>query len=251
MQGSVLQFLQKTGFHFKLLGFFRNNFFPVRSNQFNFLTDCSNLCIIKLKIVFKLNNKKKIAMKTSITNGDFVKYSIPDTLKKHISFLKYTLLPVTLLCLWLIGGCVSMAPVNSSFESAKTLGKGNVELMGSYSAYKMRYEDYDYVSDSYDKVSAKVNDNFGFRLGYGVSDRVDFKIRYERMIPAMQEDKDYLSGGVNYFAFTTRCSFWENYITGAMDIGLYGYKEKDYEDRLPYFLFQPENCFQLPFRQTF
>jgi hypothetical protein len=34
---------------------------------------------------------------------------------------------MTACSLWLLGSCVSIAPINSSFESAKTLGKGQIE----------------------------------------------------------------------------------------------------------------------------
>lgn len=65
--------------------------------------------------------------------------------------------------------CITVAPVNQHYEKAATLGKGNIEASGSISGY---------VADD-----APLNRNYGFRVGYGVSDKVDVKLRYEKRIP--------------------------------------------------------------------
>lgn len=47
--------------------------------------------------------------------------------------------------------------------------------------------------------SKSLNNNFGFRVGYGISDKVDIKFRYERLKPT--NDLDYEnSNSVNYFS---------------------------------------------------
>ena len=84
-------------------------------------------------------------MKKLKTTGTFSSSGNSGTSKKGIpssginvyqnSVNNRVLLFAMLFCTCLLGSCSSIAPVNSSFESAKTLGKGNVELMGSYSAY--------------------------------------------------------------------------------------------------------------------
>jgi len=143
-------------------------------------------------------------------------------------------------CLWLLNGCVSMAPINSSYESAKTLNKGQIELTGNYSSYSLRTE------DEYEKKGTeKVNKNYGFRIGYGITPRLDLKFRYERLVPALQEDKDQLDGA-NYFALTPRYGFLKDHITGALDIGLYTYYLKEDKQSDAIFFFTPRLAFTYP-----
>jgi hypothetical protein len=77
--------------------------------------------------------------------------------------------------------CMTVAPVNQHYERAATLGKGNIEASGSISGY---------VAD--DKP---INKNYGFRVGYGISDKVDVKLRYEKRIPfdTSIHNSDYIS----------------------------------------------------------
>lgn len=66
------------------------------------------------------------------------------------------------------------APINLSYESAKTLNKGEIDIQGNYSRY---YEPgYD------DGGLLNVNNNFGFKLGYGINDKYTIKLRYERLV---------------------------------------------------------------------
>jgi hypothetical protein len=58
-----------------------------------------------------------------------------------------------------------IVPVNTSMESARMLGTGNVEVTGSFSSYSL----------SSDGESVGINDNIGLRVGYGLSDKVDLK----------------------------------------------------------------------------
>ncbi len=111
--------------------------------------------------------------------------------------------------LWLLSSCVSIAPVNSSFESTKILPKGQIECMGNYSTYYYNNSD----------GTENVNNNFGLRVGYGFNDRFDLKLRYERLNPA-QEGEDI---NINYFAISPRFSLKKDRITGAVDLGKYIY----------------------------
>jgi hypothetical protein len=122
----------------------------------------------------------------------------------------------------LLQSCVSMAPVNSTFESAQTLDKGQVEIMGNYSSYSIRDKD-EMETETISKE--KVNNNFGFRVGYGISDRFDLKFRYERLRPELQEDKDQVNG-INYFTLSSRYSLLEDHIAAAVDLSLYGARTK-------------------------
>lgn len=158
-----------------------------------------------------------------------------------VSVLLYSSIFAALfICIWTFGGCVSVAPVNSSFESAKTLGKGNAELAGNYSSYSVRGENYEG-----EKESAKINNNFGFRIGYGVGEKVDLKFRYERLIPIDKESKDEVSG-VNYIAFTPKFAIYKNYIAGFTDVGMYSYRANDgsYSDKV--FFVSPRMAFTYP-----
>ena len=139
-----------------------------------------------------------------------------------VSLLLFSSIAAALfICLWAFSGCVSVAPVNSSFESAKTLGKGNVELAGNYSSYSVRGTNYEGEKESY-----KTNNNFGFRLGFGVGEKVDLKFRYERLVPADKESREEVKG-VNYFAFTPKFAIYKKYIAGFTDAGMYTYRAND------------------------
>jgi hypothetical protein len=141
---------------------------------------------------------------------------------KYLRLLKNSsMIAMIICCMWLIDSCVSMAPVGSNYESAKSLGKGNIELMGNYSSYSLRTED-----EYEEKGIENVNKNYGFRIGCGISPRVDLKFRYERLIPALQEDKDQLNGA-NYFALSSKFSILENHIAAALDAGFYTYTLKE------------------------
>jgi hypothetical protein len=94
-------------------------------------------------------------------------------------------------------------PVNTSFERAATLGKGNVEAMGSYSRY---------VGFA-DGESEPLHSNFGGRLGVGITKDVDLKIRYERYkYPGIKENGDpFYPGeksetGMDYISFVPKFS---------------------------------------------
>ena len=96
------------------------------------------------------------------------------------------------------------APLNSSFESARTLKKGEVELMGNYSKYK-------FVEDG---ESEDTNDNFGLRIGYGVTDNFDVKLRYERLSPELGTD-------ANYLAVAPKFGLKKDYIAFTIPVGAY------------------------------
>ena len=55
------------------------------------------------------------------------------------------------------------APINLTYESAKTVSKGEFDLQGNYS----RYYEPGYQED----ISRNINNNFGFKLGYGIKNK--------------------------------------------------------------------------------
>lgn len=66
--------------------------------------------------------------------------------------------------------CASTLPVNSYYEKAGTLQKGGIEISGSATRYSVTH---------YDRTEFS-NQGGGFRAGYGISDRFDLKLRYEK-----------------------------------------------------------------------
>jgi hypothetical protein len=145
----------------------------------------------------------------------------------------------------IIDGCVTMAPVNSSFESAKILRKGQIELMGNYSSYSLKSE-----NQNGEKESEKVNNNYGFRLGYGINDRIDLKFRYERLVPAIEEDKEQLNGA-NYLALTPRFSIVKEHIAFGLDLGMYTYTLTDGSGSDQLVFLSPKFAFSYPSGKIF
>lgn len=115
-----------------------------------------------------------------------------------------------------ISSCVSVAPVNNHFEKAGTLQKGNVELSGHFTSYSARVEG----------ESEAANDNVGFRFGYGISDKFDLKLRYERLIPAISSDE---FKGANYLSVVPKFSLKKNKIAFLLPLSYYFYKITDEE----------------------
>lgn len=70
-------------------------------------------------------------------------------------------------CASLLSGC---AQPFSDLQSAKLVGEGRVEVTGSYSSVSFT-----------DGDTEKVQDNVGFHVATGVSDRADIRVRYERI----------------------------------------------------------------------
>jgi hypothetical protein len=117
-----------------------------------------------------------------------------------------------LLCCSMVS-CVSVSPVHSSFERAATLGKGNVELMGSYTHY---------VATGGGESEAS-NNNYGGRVGYGLAKNVDLKLRYEKLVPVDEEEKAMYK--INYFSVIPKVSIVEKKLSFLMPVSRYNYTE--------------------------
>jgi hypothetical protein len=102
--------------------------------------------------------------------------------------------------------------VNSSFESARTLKKGEVEFTGHYSSYSYNSSGYDEEEAS----SGKLNDNLGFKVGFGISERVDVKLRYENIIPVDQE-----GANVQYLSLSPKVNIVKGVFAGSLGMGGY------------------------------
>ncbi len=130
----------------------------------------------------------------------------------------------TLMINLILTGCISMAPVSNPFESANTLDKGQLEEMGNYSLAILSWED-----ENNERRTDHSNNNLGLRVGYGLTDRIDLKFRYERLLPVTGDDKLKLNG-LNYFTLSPRYSFIPDKLAGGVDLSLYTYKVKETED---------------------
>lgn len=131
--------------------------------------------------------------------------------------MKTTVIFLALLT-FLVSGCV-VVPVNLSYESARMLDKGQLQLQGSYSRYNA-------VKDT----SANLCNNFGFAAGYGISEKYSIGIRYEHldMSPAFgdffeSEDTEDFSqiAKMNYFEINNRIRIKENFIAIGLPAGVY------------------------------
>ena len=116
--------------------------------------------------------------------------------------------------------CANVAPVTNQYEKAGTLKKGNVELTGNFTGYNV-------VGVG---GSESINNNFGFRAGYGVSDKVDIKFRYERLKPSggLEDSPE----GVNYFSIIPKIALIPDKLSLLIPFSYYSSKQEktaDYE----------------------
>ena len=63
--------------------------------------------------------------------------------------------------------CSSMVPLNNSYEKAATLGKSNLDFSAQFTKNDVRH---------FERTETS-NRNYGFRVGYGISEKVDIKFR--------------------------------------------------------------------------
>ena len=105
--------------------------------------------------------------------------------------------------------CVSMLPVNNHYEKAGTLQQGNFEVSGHITRYDVRH---------FERTEAS-NRNFGFRAGYGLSDRWDLKLRYERMKFTPHFDNRLVAA--HHFSLTPKFAVVPEYFSLLLGLGNY------------------------------
>lgn len=123
---------------------------------------------------------------------------------------------IYLLALIFIAGCFS--PINSTYESARTLEKGQFEFQGSFSKY--------YGNNFQDTVE-NLNDNLGFGVGYGISDKFDLKFRYEYFDTKTRVqffDQEYNFESYNYLELGGKFQLQEDKMALLIPIGVYYYE---------------------------
>ena len=108
--------------------------------------------------------------------------------------------------------CTTIAPITNQYEKAGTLKKGNVELAGNFTSYSV----------AGGGGSESVNNNFGLRAGYGVSDKVDIKFRYERLKPSEAIEEN--GNTVSYFSVIPKIALVPNKLSLLIPFSHYSTK---------------------------
>jgi hypothetical protein len=125
--------------------------------------------------------------------------------------------PFILNALMAVAICISqpacIVPVNTTYETARSLGKNNVELAGNFTQY----------SFAGPEVSGKATNNFGFRAGLGITDKFDLKIRYENMAtpPIVFLDEDWSFDHVSFVSISPKFSLVKNKLSLSAPLSVY------------------------------
>ena len=119
----------------------------------------------------------------------------------------------------------SCAPVFSDLQSAKLVGKGNFEATPNFTT----------TSLTADGETDHIQNHFGFQLGYGLSNRIDLRVRYEYI---SIEDVN-----ANVFGIGPKVSLLKDRIAAYVPIGFAFGKDVDGIDE---FEVQPTLLFTLP-----
>jgi len=98
-------------------------------------------------------------------------------------------------------GC---APTFSEMQSARTVGKNNIEITPTISA----------VESS--QASGNVQNHYGLQAAYGLSEKLDLRVRYERIV---YDDENGQNIGTNILGFGPKYSFIKNKVTGYLPLG--------------------------------
>lgn len=102
-----------------------------------------------------------------------------------------------------------VVPVNTSMEGPRMLRKGQGEVTASYSRNSIGNEG----------VSETVNNNYGLRVGYGISDKVDLKLRYVRLVTALEDVDE--GSSLNYLSIAPKISIKDKVLAFNLPFGIY------------------------------
>ncbi len=148
--------------------------------------------------------------------------------------LNFIVVALNLILIILSTGC--FAPINSTFESAKLLDKGDIEVQGNYSVYYGT----SFLEDGY----VNLNNNFGFGVGYGISDRFNMKLRYERINTKYSFeifDEEIDISGLNYFELSNKFSLKKDKFALSIPLSIYLYEGESLFSLDPRFFFTFRN----------
>lgn len=149
---------------------------------------------------------------------------------------------VFLLGAHLFSGCV--APSNLEYDSARMLSTKEVDVTASYSTYLL----YAYT----DSTNYPLQENAAVRLSYGVNERYNFSLRYERASTNLSFNTDLISFdgafGYNYFEVNNKLSIKQDKIALSLPIGAYQFIGNESASDLVY-VFDPRLMFTIPLKE--
>lgn len=102
----------------------------------------------------------------------------------------------------------SCAPVFSDLQSARTAGKGGVEVTPSYSSVSMKVEE----------SSEAVQNHFGVQAAYGITPKIDLRMRYE-LIGFKDEDLRDELGSFHIWAFGPKVNLVPDILSLYVPVG--------------------------------
>lgn len=108
----------------------------------------------------------------------------------------------------------AFVPINNQYEKAGMLKKGNIELSGNVTGNSI----------TGGGESEIINKNVGIRAGYGISDKFDLKIRYERLIPTKANEVEF--SGSNYFSIVPKISLIPDRLSLLIPLSRYTFKDE-------------------------
>lgn len=157
-----------------------------------------------------------------------------------------------------VTGC--FAPINLTYDSAKTLDKGQVQVRAMYS----RYNVYETKGDTA-TYNGLINQNYGISIGYGISDKYTMSVRYEYLKPTITFQKAFGDinsdfdgmNSISYFEIDNKISLVKDKLTISLPLGGYFYNTKllnnnkggmgwfSFDPRLYWTLFRSSKVFDL------
>ena len=118
----------------------------------------------------------------------------------------------------LLSSC--FAPLNSVYDNAKLLKKGDIATGISYSRY---YGNTLEPDEDFDLHFENLNNNFGLSLGYGLSDKINLNCRYESFNLKWNSKffDDPVPGNLDYFEIGCKVKLKEDKMALAVPVGFY------------------------------
>jgi len=142
--------------------------------------------------------------------------------------MKKNLILLTIVISVVLTGC--FAPVNLSYDSAKTLDKGQIQVKGNYSKYFVTSEQKNDTT-----YKGEINQNYGVALAYGVSDKYTVGVRYEYLKPTLTFQKIFngissdfnAMNSLSFFEIDNKLSLARNNVAVSLPIGAYFYNSQN------------------------
>lgn len=136
------------------------------------------------------------------------------------------------------GGILSScytASINSNFESARSLKRNNLELAGNYNS----------LSDSPD-FSDMSQPIIGVRIGYGITDNFDLKLRYEILFPSSNNNIDWYR---HFLSISPKYTIVDEWLAVKLPINYYFWSPEEIREDV--FALNPTLFFTFPINHQF